>query len=291
VSDWLPLFEKPDNLEQTESVANWFARIASQLLGGVRLVVGGQPYRLVEIEFYYYCDNIHPDPFTHCDPLQRECGRWYFHRTRGSYRGGTYKGLDITFGDSKAFGGILIRSIEAQDGTLFDGPSLCVDRLLMQVGVSDVAVLDGRIGSRLVWDADSPLVVDRAIGASRRVQRAIASEPHHIFTSPRVGLSLKKAKKSADMPRYILLPYRYLTEPRRISKGKLYLVLALHVQGVSQDVIHKLTGSPRHTIGGYIADFEAGCQHREFAPYFGIDLKPKDLCRLYGTWQANYSGS
>jgi len=37
---------------------------------------------------------------------------WYFHRygSKG-YKSGTYKGLDITFGQDSMYGGILIRSI------------------------------------------------------------------------------------------------------------------------------------------------------------------------------------
>jgi len=39
------------------------------------------------------------DPFTHKDPLQQTCGQWYFHKIGAQYKGGTYKGLDLTFGD------------------------------------------------------------------------------------------------------------------------------------------------------------------------------------------------
>lgn len=279
MSNWLPLVQKPDKVGEGEGVEDWFAQIACQLLNNSRLVVGEEPYRLVEIEFYYYGDD-HPDAFTHCDRLQREWGRWYFHRSRGMYRSGSFKGLDVTFGDGKAFGGILIRSMEAPDGTLIDGPSLCVDRLLALAGVEAVADLDESIGGRVVWDTGSPMVL----------ALAHKSEQHQIFRSARVGLSLKKAKSPSDLPRYIMRPYRFVTEPRRISKGKLYLVLALHVQGINNEIIHQITGCPRQTIQRYIADFEAGRLDMDFAPYFGIDLKPKDLCRLYGTWHANCSG-
>lgn len=47
----------------------------------------------------------------HCvGSANRSCRR-YFHRTGGTYRAGTFKGLDITIGtDEKNYGGILIRS-------------------------------------------------------------------------------------------------------------------------------------------------------------------------------------
>jgi hypothetical protein len=38
------------------------------------------------------------DPFSHCDAMQQTCAQWYFHKTGGKYRSGTYKGLDVTFG-------------------------------------------------------------------------------------------------------------------------------------------------------------------------------------------------
>lgn len=97
-------------------------------------------YRLTEIEFYLLGkEDIHCDVFAHCDDLQYETsGNWYFHRSGNnsvegykhmtnnekdtkwvcpnpdaSYRGGTFKGLDITFAKAQScFGGILIRSIE-----------------------------------------------------------------------------------------------------------------------------------------------------------------------------------
>jgi hypothetical protein len=82
--------------------------------------------------------------------------------------------------------------------------------------------------------------------------------------------------------------YRYLSEPRRISKGKLHMVLALHAQGQTLDQIHTRTGCPRQTIQRYVVDFEEGRQQRDFDPYYGIDLSPKDLCRLHGTWYSAY---
>jgi hypothetical protein len=59
-----------------------------------------RPHRFVEIEFYY-TDAIHADPFTHKDPLQKTNGQWYFHKIGAQYKGGTYKGLDVTCGSPK----------------------------------------------------------------------------------------------------------------------------------------------------------------------------------------------
>jgi len=111
-------------------------------------------------------------------------------------------------------------------------------------------------------------------------------EPKQLFRSARVGLTLKRSRPPSDAPGYVMRPYRYLTEPRRISKGKLLLVLALHGQGTAADDIRELTGCPRLTVRRYIADFEEGRREADFTPYFGAELKPRDLCKMYGTWHA-----
>jgi hypothetical protein len=277
VADWLALLRQPDELRGSDRLDGWFTRIAERLLNGARLVAGGERLRFAEVEFYYFSAG-HPDPFTHRDPLQRSCGRWYFHRTRGIYRGGSFKGLDLTFGDGTAFGGVLIRSLEAAGGTLIDGPSLCVDYLLARTGSAGVAALDERIGGRAAWDGAGPLVLEWADG----------EPPRRMFQSPRVGLSLRRAGRAPELVRFIGQPYRYLTEPRRIRKGKLHLVLALHASGADAETVHRLTGCPLRTVRQYVADFEAGRQADDIDRYRGIELRPADLCRLYGAWVARW---
>jgi hypothetical protein len=192
------------------------------------------------------------------------------------YRGGSFKGLDLTFGDGQSYGGVLIRGIEAPDGTLIDGPSLCVDHLLARSKAKDVGTLDDMIARRPAWDPTSPL----------RLEDAQGDGEWQLFRSARVGLSLKRAKGPSAMTRYLMRPYRYLSEPRRVSKGKPYVVLALYAQGVNPDDIPRLTGCPAKRVKRYLDDFEAGRQEADFAPYFGIELGPKELCRLHGVWHA-----
>ncbi|HZV06343.1 MAG TPA: hypothetical protein VE999_14785 [Gemmataceae bacterium] len=271
MSDW------PSLLRKREPLDDWFTRMAKQLLNGSRLVVGGQPHRLVEIEFYYWSKE-HPDPFTHRDPIQFDIGYWYFHRTRGVYRGGSFKGLDLTFGHGDASGGIIIRGLETAEGKLIDGPSLCVDYLLDATGAATVAELDRAINKRLAWEDKNPL----------RLETIDERENRPLFRSPRVGLMLKKVAARTEASRFIMRPYRYLTEPRRTKKGKLHLVLALHAQGKSALDIQRLINCPPRTIERYIADFERGRKEADFDPYSGIDLGPAELCKLYGVWFAHW---
>lgn len=278
MSDLPALLQKPAGLTD-DAAAAWFDAIASCLLNEHHLIVGGEAHRLAEIEFYYYA-SIHPDPFAHRDPIQHHTGRWYFHRSHGVYRGGSFKGVDLAFGDGEAFGGVLFRSVETADGTLIVGPSLLVDHLLARSAAGDVASLDRVIGERLAWDGASPLVLVPS-------PQPCASQ---VFRTARVGLTLRRSKKRDAGVHYIVRNYRYLTEPRRIGKGKPHMVVALHMQGIAADEIARLTGSPKRSIDRYIADFNAGKKEPSFDRYYGKDLTPGELCRLHGTVSAKRGG-
>jgi hypothetical protein len=171
---------------------------------------------------------------------------------------------------------VLVRGLETPDGRLIDGRSLCVDHLLSRTGSGTVAALDRSVGERPAWDADSLL----------RLAEAGQEPGRRVFRSGRVGLSLKRAGTSPEMPRFVLRPYRYLTEPRRIGKGKPLLVLALHAAGTDPETIRRLTGCPRQAVRRYVEDFEAGRRLADLVAYHGLDLKPQDLCRMHGTWHA-----
>jgi hypothetical protein len=277
MAQWQQLLLEPAQLASEEDFSAWFDAIAERLLRGCRLLVGGEPHRFTEVEFYYH-GGAHLDTFTHRDPIQKGTGLWYFHRTAGVYRGGSFKGFDLTFGGAGAFGGVLIRGIEAEGGPLIDGPSLSVDHLLARTKAATVAALDEAIEMRPAWEKDNPV----------RLEWLDQPREHTILKSSRVGLSLKRLRHSEGPPRYILRPYRYLSEPRRISKGKLQMVLALHARGLSVAEIREQTGCNKGAIERYIADYEAGTKESEFKPYFGIELGPKELARLHGLWQVKY---
>jgi hypothetical protein len=273
------LGRKPPPVAAEGDFGPWLAAVAAHLLNGADLVANGVGYRFVELEAYYHGPG-HPDPFAHRDPVQLEDGRWYFHKTRGEYRGGSFKGLDLSLGDGTAFFGVLIRGVVGPDDVLIDGPSLTVDHLLARTGSGSVAALDAAVGGRKAWDPACPVSV-----RDRAEPRADA-----VYATSRVGLSLKRARGVPAAPRYVGKPYRYLTEPRRVTKGKPHLVLALHRRGEPVESIRQLTGCPRKTVERYVADFAAGKGAAGFDGYFGRELGTGDLCRLLGTWAATYGG-
>ncbi len=254
----------------------WFQEIAELLLNGCQLLVAGAPHRLLEIEFYYHAEE-HLDPFAHCDPLQKSEARWYFHREAGGYRGGSFKGLDISFAPEGEFGGILIRSLESPDGHLINGCSLCVDHLLSQTGHKRVAELDEAIAERKVWEQSSPLCLEPCPDLEQRM----------VLATARVGLTLKRMYQHREMPAYIMRNYRFLSDPK-IKKGKIHSVIALHKMGRSPDEIRTLAKSPARSIQGYLRAFQEGLELENFNRFRGRSLKVADLCQLHGAWQRHY---
>jgi 3-methyladenine DNA glycosylase Mpg len=258
-----------------------FRRVAELLLRRVTWFIASTPHRLTEVEFYWN-GRAHADPFTHGDPRQRELARWYHHRTGNEYRGGTYKGLDIAIGAPDVAAGILVRGIERLDGDrrLLDGPCVCVDHLLALTKAASVKALaesfDGSVDPPAAGASPSYLVV---------------SEHDHpvpgVYESPRVGLTLKRGA-SDDRVRFVALPYRFLSEPARIKKGRLHLVVSLHRQGMSVGDIAGLTGSSTAQVAKYAAQYDAG-RGRDPAS-FARELTSDALCQLFGACEAQVEG-
>lgn len=105
--------------------------LARRLMFEYRLNIAGEIWTITELEGYLYDKNGHPDEFVHRDPQQLEMNTWYFHRRGRTYKGGTFKGLDMTFGekDLQIYFGMLIRAIDSPQG-LIEGPCNVVDYML-----------------------------------------------------------------------------------------------------------------------------------------------------------------
>ena len=96
-------------------------------------------FRLTEIEFYLY-SVTHPDPYTHRAEEQKYKNRFYFHKfSNGTFKSGTWKGLDICLGNGDSYFGALIRSItDIGTGRTIEGPCLTVNRILDHFGSGNV---------------------------------------------------------------------------------------------------------------------------------------------------------
>lgn len=256
-----------------------FATLADLLLNRATLQIAGEPHRLTEIEFYFK-GRAHHDPFIHGDPVQKRFGAWYFHRTGGEYRGGTYKGLDVAFGGDDAFGGILVRGAERlRDQTYLDGPCVFVDHALALTAKASVADLASSFD----------LSIDRPEGAASPLYlEPSAPRGLPLFGTPRIGLSLERGNTEARQ-RLIGRHYRFLSEPRKGKKGKLHLAIALHQRGKGLVEISRLTGGREGAVKAYVDAHEAG-KGQPFGA-FGGELATADLCGLFGAcFGAGYVG-
>ncbi|THU86181.1 hypothetical protein K435DRAFT_590386, partial [Dendrothele bispora CBS 962.96] len=245
-------------LSDSDSISRRFNDIADLLLRKFELVVKSYHenqretcYKILELEFYLWKTGCHEDPFTHGSEEQRLSGQWYFHRvprnTNNSnrntthstgYRGGSRKGLDLTFGGPVSVatspyfqedslnqetsanslrGGILLRSIQrVKDGKVISGPSLLVDELLAASKASSItklvenhwkgdiscfrqhATMNGSDSDSSSSSTFSSLTVRPC--ESQQSDSDSSVELPVVYRSPRIGLDLSNQKITLSTP-------------------------------------------------------------------------------------------
>jgi hypothetical protein len=269
-----------------------FAHLADALLNRHELMVAGHAHRLSEVEFYWHSP-AHPDPFVHAHPLQLTGRRWYFHRVGmrnhapsndapGGYRGGSFKGVDLTCGDGRHYGGVLIRAIEPihAPGQLIEGPSLVVDHLLRTTGHASVAALD-QASAGLAADDPANLL---------HLRPTPRLPPRPVVWSVRVGLTLRR--RLGDVPtqvRFLLAPYRAVAEPARLTKGRVHIAIAQHALGQDADRIAEMLQTRRAVVEHWLRAIQtqAAQPPTDWAAWLEQPLTPLRLCRLAGAWQSS----
>lgn len=191
---------------------------AKEILLESDLMVNGKRYRIREIEFYIRSPS-HNDEYTHGHPDQKTMDCWYFHRFKnGSYRGGTYKGMDLTMGDEKTFGGILIRSIEhIGSGTLIEGPCRVVNHILERYQVDGISDLVSNEDRQISLPPGGPMCATKN-GRGFVVVKRKNPRTEQILCGPRIGLSDK-------FPRWRKRKYRFVCDSTGIKKSKKQLEL------------------------------------------------------------------
>ena len=242
---------------------------AHQILRSKALQIGGVSHPLVEIELYLWTLG-HTDPFSHRNPLQKEPGRWHFHMQGGTYRGGTYKGLDVTFSllqSMECYGGLLIRSIQLPGGSVLEGPCRVVDYILEKTGSASILDLVKKMNSPSATDDKNPFFLH--------------DQPRYvpIYASPRVGLTLKRF--TDDKPEYLMRPYRYVTH-LKLKKNKNLITLALYQSGLHIKEISELTGTSESVIQRYISQFKDGRERKRSIDEFRGNLSVSDLSYMCG---------
>ncbi|AZL89788.1 hypothetical protein QKC54_gp0126 [Megavirus baoshan] len=193
-----------DHLDESE-----FNNLADYLLNKCYLVVNRTKWRLVEIEFYLYNKN-HSDPYVHCDNDQLLNNTFYFHRFKnGTYKSGTFKGMDITLGcpKRKAYFGILIRSIQRiSTGEVIEGPCNTVNKILLKLGFTKIIELT---------DNNNLNIFDKGQDLYLKPTNSLNNEI--IYSGPRIGLSDKYIEWRDKS-------YRYIIRKNLIKKKKMSLI-------------------------------------------------------------------
>jgi len=263
-----------------------FEGIANALLNDVILYINEKPHRLDEIEFYYHA-HAHQDIFAHCDPMQTTSTKWYFHKKGSNYKGGTYKGMDITFGEEEKgkFGGILIRSLESlpipTKPKILDGPCVCVDYILKENGSESIANFVEDFGGDLDVTTTKRLYLKYA---STDDEKKLLGPHREVCSGPRVGLSLKKGDSAQY--RFVMKNYRFLSQPRLIKKGKPHIVAGLLGHGVPLDKIIEMTGVTKDSAKSYSDSYESGKKNNKPSDFEGKALENEEVLNCYGNCYA-----
>ncbi|MBS3141855.1 hypothetical protein J4464_00530 [Candidatus Woesearchaeota archaeon] len=104
--------------------------VSRELFFKTRLCYRGVSYEFACVEFYF-----DDDPYCHRHREQYAFGKWYFHKVKTKARDASALmmvrrlGVDITFGDGVRAGGILIRALRCEDGTIINGPARVLNHL------------------------------------------------------------------------------------------------------------------------------------------------------------------
>jgi hypothetical protein len=180
-----------------QHVAAILAELAGILLQQVVLRVGNSKYQIADIEFYLHSDQ-HKDEFIHGDVEQQQSGRWYYNLAGG---------VDLTFGNGKGYGGILLRGLLRLNGSV--GTVYGPQRVLRELVASQAPV----------WEVTNGWILE-----------VCETVPGRIWQTVRVGL---KKEVSLEAEVFRLLPYRfvahadYLRQLPNKEQNKLYQALGM----------------------------------------------------------------
>lgn len=252
------------------SIEDKFKMFATYLLKQFKLKIGDAICSIEEVEIYYNSAD-HKDEYTHKNKDQLTNSMWYFHQYQnGSYKNGTYRGMDITFGNGKdIYGGALIRSISnTTDNEFVMGPCNTVNYILKKTGCAEIADLVKKMKNLEVLNEKNPYYL-----TIQPTQDANIC----IFTGPRVGLSLK-------YPEYLIKEYRYLKQPSKISKCRSTIISSLHNGGMKETDICKLTKLSTSSVKKAIKEFDDAEELEEDEV---LALKPDKINKIYGYYAKN----
>lgn len=181
-----------------------FSHIANRILNYSMLMIEGNPHRICEIEFYLKSSQ-HRDLYVHGNKDQTMNGFWYFHKfNNGTYKNGTFKGLDIALGSIEKLSNepicasILIRSIiDINQGKFIEGPCKTVNHILNLTKTDNIMTFTGGNPMNILENDKNLILVE---GNPTKL------EP--ILYGPRIGLSDKYPEFKYKLYRYVIGPVK-----------------------------------------------------------------------------------
>lgn len=198
-----------------EQLEKGFTQAAKLLLLQTTLMVSNIPYQLMDVEFYFYNEKIHPDPYSHSFQYansvrkkQSVTGSWYFHRFTGMAKyTHTRRGIDLTYGDGdqQRYGGILIRAMKSlAENRLIIGPSRVVGEIISAINnPQELEKIAFDMHPGLAFDPNSILFLKPL-----KTKRDIL-----LYSTSRFGISDKN-------PIYQQKHYRFFTDSTTVKKLK-----------------------------------------------------------------------
>lgn len=178
--------------------------IAERILKDAKLQINNSYYRLIDIEFYYYAAGVHEDVYAHQHAAQLETGHWYFH---GS-------GIDITFGNGRNFGGILIRAIAKIS------PAASRNEYFIEKEIHGPLNVKTEVCRNLNGVFDEVPNVFRLIDIRQDRQGALMIEPKYIVSTRRIGLNPDREPVDeffSKKHRYVIFPHLKLKNKTQIA--------------------------------------------------------------------------
>ena len=189
-----------NDLVSTDNYMGSFKKIADLLLNQYNLIIGNIEFEITEIEFYYNDNDKHYDKNIHRFNEQKKSNSWYIHKKgRG--------GIDITFGNSKHYGGILIRGIKEINSDKYINGPLNVLKEIQKILNKSRSELRNELKDK---DIETSLV---------KLKQKSNYSKKFIYQGPRVGL--------VEADSLVAFPYRFIVDinskHKFVEKSYVYL--------------------------------------------------------------------
>lgn len=187
-----PIVKLQDELEISncgiEALQCVFYQASKNIINHYCLQINDLQIELKELEFYFFDCEKHSDIYVHCNEIQKNTsGFLYVHDSWGNYGG-----LDLTFGNKKYYGGILIRGIKIDDRYI-SGPAKSRNYIISKLELDD-KIDSYKSLQKYFYDSKNKIYL---------VKKENILDDTKILHSTRIGLSDKDDKYRQVLYRFV----------------------------------------------------------------------------------------